>query len=87
MKCVSGTSFSQATSQVRALQRSEGLEFKKVFSAGDVSAAIAEARPDFRDRAFSPCGHTVCLYASGFACRQIHARGDHAGQLRQACSR
>ena len=54
MKCGSSASFSQVTSTVGALQRSEGLEFRKVFSADEISEVMTKARPDFRDRAFSP---------------------------------
>ena len=46
---------SQVCSAINALNKNnDGLQFKEIFSADQISSAIEKTKPEFRNRAFSP---------------------------------
>ena len=45
---------SQVSSAINSLKNKDGLQFKEIFSADQISTAIKKTVPEYRNRAFSP---------------------------------
>lgn len=53
-KYASAMGGSQVSSTINALKNVNGLQFKEVFSAEQISSAVKKTVPEYRSRAFSP---------------------------------